>query len=99
MDGMNAQHQEQILYCQDCFAAGSCPPEARREQTTLDNQDVAIVCADCRDKMLSGFMTYPAEPNPPMTQATVDAIKEHFQKPRETVDAIKEYFQEHLGKH
>lgn len=46
---------EQILYCQDCFEAGRCPPEARREQATMDNPDLAIVCADCRDRMLAGF--------------------------------------------
>ena len=85
-----------IIYCQDCFASGLCPPEALREQTTLDNPDVAIVCADCRDKMLAGTMTFPAEPNPPLTQATVDRIREHFQKPQAEVEAIKEYFQKHL---
>lgn len=46
---------EQILYCQDCFESGRCPPEARREQTTMDNPYLAIVCADCRDMMLAGF--------------------------------------------
>lgn len=36
-----------VIYCERCFALGKCPPDARREQTTIDNPNVNVLCCDC----------------------------------------------------
>ena len=38
---------EMILYCERCFSLGNCPPEARREQTTIDNPHASVLCGSC----------------------------------------------------
>ena len=38
---------EMVMYCERCFSLGNCPPEARREQTTIDNPHASVLCGSC----------------------------------------------------
>ena len=38
---------EMVMYCERCFTLGDCPPEARREQTTIDNPNASVFCGSC----------------------------------------------------
>ena len=38
---------EMVMYCERCFSLGNCPPEARREQTTIDNPNASVLCGGC----------------------------------------------------
>ena len=51
-DGMSATTEpieipEMVMYCERCFSLGNCPPEARREQTTIDNPHASVLCGSC----------------------------------------------------
>lgn len=37
----------EVIYCERCFSLGKCPTDARREQTTIDNPNVNVLCCDC----------------------------------------------------
>lgn len=42
-----AEIPDMIMYCERCFSLGNCPPEARREQTTIDNPHASVLCGSC----------------------------------------------------
>lgn len=41
------QIPEEVMYCERCFAAGKCPEDATRAQTTIDNEHLTVLCAEC----------------------------------------------------
>lgn len=40
-----------VIYCERCFALGKCPPDAKREQTTIDNPNINVFCGDCLEEI------------------------------------------------
>lgn len=40
-----------VVYCERCFSLGKLPPDVKREQTTIDNQSINVLCGDCLNEL------------------------------------------------